>query len=146
MRKKLWSILFLIGMLVFVILAGRYSKDENNEKPVIEIPFADENVTLRLRYTDEALTDYLAGAASRYMAEHEGITVKVEKADEISYLDDIYEDSVNGRDNMPDLYITTTDTLEKAYLSGTAAVISSKDCQLNEDNFPLSALNSVRYK
>ena len=173
MNKRIWSIFFVICMLVFVCLqalrdpvpeaadtdgvsekvqAGQLSKeteseiDEGEAEPEISSVFTDKKETVRLWYTDEVMTDYLQIKAEEYMSEHENIRLLPILVDRARYIESIYDASVKGStDGMPDLFITTNDTLEKAYLSGVAKDISENE-SINEMNFPLTALDAVTYK
>ncbi len=104
--------------------------------------------TLYLWYTDEALTDYLTNASASYYEEH-GVPVLPVLKDGLEYTESIYRASVSEDQDLepaPDLYITTNDNLEKAYLSGIAAEIVNDTGTIVDKNYPQTALDAVTYK
>lgn len=100
--------------------------------------------TITLWYTDEALEDYLASMALDYLEEYEVRVLPVLKSG-LEYLEAVNEASVE-QENMPDLYIVSNDSLEKAHLAGLAAQIADPDNVVSPDNFPQAALDAVTYK
>lgn len=100
--------------------------------------------TITLWYTDEALEDYLASMALDYLEEYEVRVLPVLKSG-LEYLEAVNEASVN-QENMPDLYIVSNDSLEKAHLAGLADQISDPGGVVSTENFPQTALDAVTYK
>ncbi|MCR5418785.1 MAG: extracellular solute-binding protein [Lachnospiraceae bacterium] len=154
MRKQLYSIFFVLLMLVAVWGFGLYrlteqparetSVDEELQAVTEEnkTPVSLGKTTLRLWYTDEGMEDYLQRQAQKYNAQHEDIRLLPIKVAQTNYLEHIYEASVEGED-CPDLYLTTNDTLEKAYLSGIASETGRED-EIRA-SFPEVAQNAVTY-
>ena len=90
-----------------------------SEKQEEKFPaFTGEKDTLYLWYTDEALTSYLTSAAVTYNENHDVRIVPVLQSGP-EYLEQINAASLSGEE-MPDLYILSHDSLEKAYLAGLA--------------------------
>lgn len=100
--------------------------------------------TVTLWYTDEALGDYLASMALDYLEEYE-VRVLPVLTSGLEYLEAVNEASLNN-ENMPDLYIISNDSLEKAHLAGLADPVADPDGVLSTDNFPQTALDAVTYK
>lgn len=100
--------------------------------------------TITLWYTDEALEDYLASMALDYLEEYEVRVLPVLKSG-LEYLEAVNEASVN-QENMPDLYVVSNDSLEKAHLAGLAEQISDPGGVVSSENFPQTALDAVTYK
>lgn len=134
-NKRLIAVLLCIIMVCFTIYAGEEITLDNTEEVVVD------NDSLVVWYTDDALTDYLSSMAVEYH-EKKGIRVipKLQTGD--NYIESIYDASING-DGAPDLYILAGDALEKAYMSGCAAVIDEPE--VNTDRFPEPAINAVTY-
>jgi maltose-binding protein MalE len=98
--------------------------------------------TIYFWYSDENLTDYFTSAAVAFGEEH-NIRVIPQLAEQSEYLEAVNEASLYD-DQMPDLYLTTHDTLEKAYLAGLATEVESAG-YVDADHFPVSALAAVTY-
>ncbi|MCR4690615.1 MAG: extracellular solute-binding protein [Lachnospiraceae bacterium] len=169
MRKRIYSIIAVLLILSFTFAAGM--KAEDNSEPVLtkdsqlqskllsvsenEVPettvgdtgFGKKTV-LRIWYTEEGMSPYIEQQAAKYMQEHEDIHILPVLVPQAEYLERIYDESVGKGEQtgMPDLYLTTSDTLEKACLSGIATTILDNDQQVGEEKFPLAALNAVTYK
>ncbi len=101
--------------------------------------------TLYLWYTDEALTDYLNSVAVSYSEYQEETRVIPVYTSGREYLETINQASLHT-DEVPDLYIVSNDSLEKAYLSGLASEIElSEGTQSLPDLFPETAVDAVTY-
>ncbi|MCR5033750.1 MAG: extracellular solute-binding protein [Lachnospiraceae bacterium] len=97
--------------------------------------------TLYLWYTQSSLTDYLSSAAAAY---NENSRVRVEPVlvPSTEYMEQINDASLSDGE-IPDLFITTNDTLAKAYLAGLACEVPDKRGVLSTSFFPKAALNAV---
>ena len=97
-------------------------------------------------YTDESLADYLQSVALSYQQDT-GIKVDIVLKDGVSYLEEINEASLaegpDRKEAFPDLYITSHDTLLRAYLSGLASVVTDPDGVIVPSMFPETAINAV---
>lgn len=101
--------------------------------------------TLYLWYTDEALTDYLNSVAVSYSEYQDDVRVVPVYTSGREYLETINQASLHGEE-LPDLYIVSNDSLEKAYLAGLASEIKLPEGVLSVDNFfPETAVNAVTY-
>ena len=101
--------------------------------------------TINIWYTDEALTDYLNYAAVGYSSVNEDVRVVPTLVSGLDYMEGISEASMSDED-LPDLYITTNDMLEKAHLAGLAETIVPPDEVDITSLFPQTAIDSVTYK
>lgn len=145
LKKKFVSLLLLV-LLVAGVLIGSRIMPQNMEKTA-ETAFAAGD-TLYFWYADDSLTDYLTNAAAAYY-EEKGIHVIPVLHSGLEYLEEINAASVHDSaelPQMPDLYILTNDSLEKAYLSGLAAPIQDDGNICNEQYFPQTALDAVTYQ
>lgn len=100
--------------------------------------------TITLWYTDEVLEDYLASMALDYLEEYD-VRVLPVLTSGLEYLEAVNEASLNN-ENMPDLYIVSNDSLEKAHLAGLAAEIENPNEVVSVQNFPQTALDAVTYR
>ena len=141
LRVRIYSII-----LIACTLAGAfvYARSEQNVFEDHSI-FTKEKTTVRLWYTDDSLTPYLQSKAVAFSESNKSVRVEPVLVSGLEYLEAINKASVED-DNYPDLYITTNDSLEKAYLAGLAMEIDSGEDYLDEEMFPLAAVNSVKYR
>ena len=106
--------------------------------------FTKAKTTVRLWYTDEALTSYLQSKAVSYAQVNPNVRVEPVLVSGLEYLEAINKASLTD-DNYPDLFIITNDSLEKAYLAGLAMEVSGGADYFTEDMFPRAAINSIMY-
>ena len=104
-----------------------------------------DTTTLRLWYTDPALTGYLNYVAVAWHEAHEEVRLRPELVSAIEYLEAVQAASVSEDTPTPDLYLTTNDTLEKAYLAGMASPLPVQSLENNDTYFPTAALDAVTY-
>jgi arabinogalactan oligomer/maltooligosaccharide transport system substrate-binding protein len=76
--------------------------------------------TIRFWYDDESYTAFFEQAAMEY-EEQTGIKVTVELRDDVDYIGDIYDETIQD-ENFPDVYLIQSDNLAEAYLYGLVAV------------------------
>lgn len=144
LKKKLISII-----LLFVCLAGAVAA----AKVIPKEEFSPESVfaakdTLYFWYSDDSLTDYLTNVSAAYY-EQKGIHVIPILHSGLEYLEEINDASVHSGEDvpqMPDLYILTNDSMEKAYLAGLALPIKDSGNICSTQNFPQTALDAVTYQ
>lgn len=144
LKKKLISLLLICLFLTGAVFAAKVIPKE--ELPA-ETAFAAKD-TLYFWYADDSLTDYLTNVSAAYY-EQKGIHVIPVLHSGLEYLEEINDASVHpGEDvpQMPDLYVLTNDSLEKAYLAGLASPIRDYGSICNENNFPQTALDAVTYQ
>ncbi len=106
--------------------------------------FVKPKTTVRLWYTDEALTSYLQSKAVSYAQVNPNVRVEPVLVSGLEYLEAINKASLTD-DNYPDLFIITNDSLEKAYLAGLALEVTGGADYFTEDMFPMAAVNSIMY-
>lgn len=101
--------------------------------------------TLVIWYTDGALTEFLNSRALAFYDET-GIRVETKLVSGLEYLEEINRASVYEDEKLPDVYILTNDSLEKAYLAGLAVDISDSGIVTQDKGFCGAAVNAVSYK
>lgn len=139
--KKLLAVTAVAAMASAVFYAGlvgdqALSAGENPEIALLHKP------TVNIWYTDETLSDFLAGAALEFSADSE-VRVIPRLVSGLEYLETINRESLY-LSSIPDLYIIGNDSLEKAYLSGLACPVEDNG-YINTDNFPETAIHAVTY-
>lgn len=150
------SLALLLSMLVLSIKDSTHKFDDliGGASSVSDGASSDVNTddSLLIWYADDALTEYLNAAALSYSSE-KGIKVKIELVSGVDYLErinnaSIYSGETDSDGNVlrtPDIYITTHDTLTRAYLAGLATEVADPHETLLPANYPKTALNAISY-
>lgn len=142
-KKRLLAALAVIAVSAAMFWIGGRSMNsgEAEEKAVLPTKGKD---TLYLWYTDEALTSYLSSAAVTYNENHDVRIVPVlQSAPE--YLENINQASLS-EESMPDIYLISHDTLEKAYLAGLAEEVNPGEGFSMEELYRETGLKAAAYK
>lgn len=140
-KKRLAAVLAVSVMAGLVWYAGA-DKMTVREKAEEDTFFLHKD-TLYLWYMDESLTDYLNSAAVAYNEKY-NVRVVPRLTSGRDYLEELNAHSVSGEE-MPDMYIVSNDSLEKAWLSGLASEIKDEGALCTTENFPRTALDAVTY-
>lgn len=140
-RKRLTAVLLLGIFLTAELFCGRRATVEHKETGNQPVFFAKD--TLYFWYADNALTDFVNSAAFEYY-EETGIRVVPLLQSGLEYLETINKESLHGKET-PDLFVTTNDTLEKAYLAGLASEIQEADSIRESGMFCQTAQDAVTY-
>ncbi|MCR4595478.1 MAG: sugar ABC transporter substrate-binding protein [Lachnospiraceae bacterium] len=148
-RRRLIAIvvtLALLGGVTAIGLSGldiRYPEPEENDEPAASYAIGKD--TIYLWYTDESLTDYLNTEAVNYSSVNDEIRVVPVLVSGRDYLEGISAASMTDEE-LPDLFIATSDTLEKAHLAGLAEPVTPPDDVDITSVFSQTAINAVTYK
>ena len=138
MDKKGLSIVLVISMLLAVcFIAYRQNNDGDNI-------FAGSDETLYFWYTDASLEAYINSAALEYY-DATGIRVVPVLHSGVEYLEDINAASLSGNE-VPDLYILGSDSIEKAAMAGLAIPVTDPAQIVNQRVYPQTALDAVTYQ
>lgn len=140
-KKRLAAIL-AVGITAGLVWFAGMNKLTVREET--ENPFLQHKDTLYLWYTDEALTDYLSSAAVAYNEKY-NVRIVPRLTTGRDYLEELNEHSLS-MEEMPDLYIVSNDSLEKAWLSGLASEIRDHAGIADTLSYPQTALDAVTYK
>ncbi|MBP5385688.1 MAG: sugar ABC transporter substrate-binding protein [Lachnospiraceae bacterium] len=153
LSSAFWAVLLCAAMLVF-------SYRGTNEQNITDTAMSDaetgtpvsaqEDDALILWYADEALTEFLTTEALSYQAET-GTHVVTKLVSGVDYLEQINTASVYDGETSadgtvyeaPDLYVTTHDTLLRAYLSGLAGEITDPHEVVIRENYPQTSLCAI---
>ena len=126
LKKRLVMILaiaLLAGGLYGTGRLGMTVQRDEEEEAEEEFLFGHRD-TLYLWYTDEALTDYLNSVVVSYSEYQDEVRVVPVYTSGLEYLETINQASLQTKE-VPDLYIVSNDSLEKAYLAGLASEVRS---------------------
>lgn len=142
LKKRLIAVgvTVLVAAITFGIAKSGREITMIEEEPV----FSQGKETLYLWYTDEVLTSYLSSAAVTYNESHDVRIVPVLESG-LEYLENINQASLS-EENIPDMYILSHDSLEKAYLAGLAHEIEPGDGISLEDAYMETGLYAATYK
>lgn len=142
LKKRLIAIGAVIAMAAAAIYGSTLEMSGTGDGES-RLSWFDRKETIYLWYADENLTDYLTGAAASF-GEQEGVRVIPVMSSDSQYLEAINDASLNGT-QVPDVFLLSNDSLEKAYLAGLAGEIQDERNICNETYFPNAALSAVSY-
>ena len=141
LKNRLIAIICVLVFLLGEIYIG-FTGDET--EAAREAVFNSRKETIRIWYTDEALTDYINSAALNFYEDNDIRVVPV-LATGSEYLESINKASISAAE-MPDLYIIGNDSLGKAYLSGLATEISDESGIVSDTRYSKAAQDAVTYE
>lgn len=140
-KKRIAAILAILCVLTGALYVGMSGLEMGQEE---EIPLFQKKETIYFWYADDAMTDFINSAAVSFGAKEDVRVIPVLTSDN-EYLEAINEASLHG-EHIPDAYIISNDSLEKAYLSGLASKITDEGAVCTRENFPDTALYAATYK
>lgn len=148
LKKRLVMILaiaLLAGGLYGTGRLGMTVQQDEEEEAEEEFLFGYRD-TLYLWYTDEALTDYLNSVVVSYSEYQDDVRVVPVYTSGLEYLETINQASLQTQE-VPDLYIVSNDSLEKAYLAGLASEVRIPQGVLPmAEILPGTAVQAVTYR
>lgn len=142
LKKRLMGAAVLACAAAAVIGIGFSGKTISQEME--ESIFTSRKDTLYFWYTDEALTDYLSSAAVAY-GEANDVRIIPVLTSGLEYLETINKASIQS-DTLPDMYIISNDSLEKAFLAGLASEVDEVCWDEIKEGYPDAARLAVTYK
>lgn len=142
MRQKIYRRVFAIFcvLLVFsqiVQVAASYHR----EQQILEESGEPEERELTLWYTDDKLNAYLVEAATEFEEKHQ-IKVTLQLVTAVDYIEHINTASISDLGG-PDLFVTSSELLEKARLAGLAVENDSFSERELGNSFPQKALDAA---
>ena len=99
--------------------------------------------TIYCWYSDEALSGYVNAAAVSFGEQNKVRVIPVLTSDS-EYLEAINQETLHS-EQIPDVYLLSSDSLEKAYLAGLATKVPDTLGICNTDHFSQAALSAVTY-
>lgn len=143
LNKRLLAVLAIVCLLVGVSYVGINGMTIPQETETENSLFSRKE-TIYFWYSDETLTDYINSAAVNF-AEESGTRVIPVLKSGAEYLEEIHQASLDG-EQIPDAYLISNDSLEKAYLAGLATQVQDEGAYCNSSVFPETALAAVTYQ
>ena len=148
LKRRLAMILAVVLLAVLLYGMGRLGmtvEEQKKEEDTQEEFLFGHRDTLYLWYTDEALTDFLNSAAVSYGQYQDDVRVVPVYTPGLEYLETINQASLKTEE-VPDLYIVSNDSLEKAYLAGLASEVRIPEGVLPMNQvLPGTAVRAVTY-
>lgn len=143
LRKRFLSVAAVLAMVVATIYGSTMEMSGIKEEEGRFSLFGQKE-TIYFWYADDSLTDYFNSAAVSF-GEREGVRVIPVLTSDSAYLEAINKASVKD-EQMPDIYLLSNDSLEKAYLAGLAEQVQDDGRICNGEHFSQAALSAVEYK
>ncbi len=145
LKNRILAILAVVGV---VALMCYFSTMEMKQKPEAAeeetVNVEEKKDTLHFWYSDESMSDYINSAAVVFGEKYD-VRIFPHLVSESAYLEAINH-AVLYEEQMPDAYLISHDSLEKAYLAGLAAVVEDTGGLLSTNTFPQTALDAVTYQ
>ena len=99
--------------------------------------------TIYCWYSDEALSGYINAAAVSFGEQNKVRVIPVLTSDS-EYLEAVNQETLHSA-QIPDIYLLSSDSLEKAYLAGLATKVPDTEGICDTDHFSRAALAAVTY-
>ena len=99
--------------------------------------------TIYCWYSDEALSSYINAAAVSFGEQNKVRVIPVLTSDS-EYLEAVNQETLHSA-QIPDIYLLSSDSLEKAYLAGLATKVPDTEGICDTDHFSRAALAAVTY-
>ncbi|MBO4980467.1 MAG: sugar ABC transporter substrate-binding protein [Lachnospiraceae bacterium] len=139
LKKKLIATAAVIAMAAVTIYGSTLQMGGAEKK----LSWFDKKETIYFWYSDETLSSYINSAAVSF-GEREGVRVIPVLVSESEYLEAVNKASLEGK-QIPDAYILSNDSLEKAYLAGLASEVGNAESIRSGEQFPPAAVSAVTY-
>lgn len=131
-------------LLVLVLLAGVWYAGTGDGVADNGFMSGFQKDTIYIWYTDEALTDYINSAALAFYEDYDVRVVPVLQSG-LEYVQALNAASISGNE-LPDLYLTGSDSLERLIMAGLASPVEDTKEILDDFYFPQTALDAVTYR
>lgn len=141
LKKRLLAAFAVICIMAGLLYVGASGMKAGQEE---DLQLFDTKETIYFWYSDSGLSDYINSAAVAFGEERDVRVIPILVSDS-AYLEAINEASLHS-EQIPDAFIISNDSLEKAYLTGLAGRITDTGNLCTTENFPQTALLAVTYK
>ena len=143
MRQKLYrrALAILCVLLVFSQMVQAAASYHMEQQRLLEEELTREKSKLTLWYTDDKLNAYLVEAAAEFEKQHQ-VDITLQLVTAVDYIENINTASISDLGG-PDLFVTSSELLEKARLAGLAVENDSFTRQELEASFPQKALDAA---
>lgn len=140
-KKRLIAVTAVVAMAAALLFGSTLEPAEEKDVPP---SFLDDKETIYFWYTDDAMTEFVHSAAVTFGSREDVRVIPVLTSDS-EYLEAVNQASLYS-DQMPDVYLVSHESLEKAYLAGLASEINDVENICNGNYFPAAALSAVTYQ
>ena len=140
--KKWYHKIMAVLLTIIVLVVGALSYSGLNGLGYHVLTQSAEEGTVNFWYTNDVLTNYYNNVASVYNKTHRGANVVPKLVSASEYIEQIYKVS-RGEEVYPDIYVVTSDAMEKAYLSGLTRPVENEKAV--QKNFPKVAVEAASY-
>lgn len=141
-KQRIAAVLALVCMTCAVAASSRLEMTGADEGQTGLSVFRKKE-TIYFWYADETMSDYFNSAAVAF-GQKRNVRVIPVLVRESEYLEAVNHATLH-ENHIPDVYIVSNDSLEKAYLAGIASEITDAGGSCTTDNFPQTALSAVTY-
>ncbi|MCM1192620.1 MAG: extracellular solute-binding protein [Butyrivibrio sp.] len=142
LKRRLAATAVVAAFAAAVVYGGTLDTGTEPEE-ISKHSWFDREETIYFWYSDDTMTNFVNSAAVSF-GEQENVHVIPVLTSDSQYLEAINRASLQ-EEQMPDVYIISHDSLEKAYLAGLAEEIRDAGDTCSESNFPAAALSAVSY-
>ncbi len=140
---RLLSVFMVVLLFLYAFIgSGKQIREVSTE--TAGASWLGRSGNLTVWYTDERLSPFISKAAVEF-GEKENITVIPVLKPAENFLEECYKASASG-ESFPDVIITGSETLEKAYLSGLAMEIPNEGMTIGILNYSEAAVRAVTYE
>lgn len=143
LRKKLLAILAVVILLAVTFYGADLENSGDGEDGFFSM-FSKKKDTIYFWYNDESMSDYINSAAVMYGEKYK-VRVLPQLVSESRYLEAINQATLY-EEHMPDAYLISNDSLEKAYKAGLATPVEDVSKRMSTIHFPQTALDAVTYQ
>ncbi len=133
-----------VGAMAAALLYGGTLELREPTEEVSPLSWFSQKETIYFWYSDETMSNFINSAAVSF-GEKEGVRVIPVLTSDSEYLEALNQASLAG-EQVPDAYIVSHNSLEKAYLAGLATEIQDTENACGEANFPKAALSAISYE
>lgn len=142
--KRLIAVLVVIFFGAAVLYGStRVTVEDGSDEDEIGFWYGKRKETIYFWYSDDGLTNFINNAAVSFN-EKENVRVIPVLTSANEYLEALNNASLHS-DQIPDAYIISHDSLEKAYLAGLATQIQDRSGVCGSEKFPAAALSAISY-
>lgn len=141
-KQRIIAVLALI-IMVAAVIAGSKRDMTGAREGLAGLSVFQKKETIYFWYEDASMTDFLNSAAVTFGGERNVRVIPV-LVDDSEYLEAINQSSLHSQ-RVPDVYLLSHESLEKAYLAGLASPIVDEEKICTTAHFPQTALSAVTY-
>lgn len=137
--KKLISVLLTVVITFSATACGKYDRNKVARELDIETP-----VTVNVWYNDKRYEPYLDNVSKEFNVANNLVTINPVYYESDNFIETIYDETVKN-DNAPDIYITSSENCEKAYLMGLMLENDAYKNIYTNDIYGKAAITSCSY-